>query len=247
MSKALVTESLLEDIGDAIRAKTGSNATMTLSQMASAIDGLTSTPIRHRFGTYAGSYAGNTSDTLSVSISAYTGEKCFIVLMHRVPVNTPSGWTLVDCTKSAIYTQYISIFSKSFQSTASETVTITKVTSGDTSRICAFPIYFNTNVSLSAPTQQEFDSGASTYTYTVQPTDDLYLAVVNHAWAGSGTFSLTPSYEMIPNPSVGSQTVRLYGFVTGAVNHNIVWNCTTSVSTDDRNNNRLFFYKITAA
>lgn len=244
MGYALVTESLLEDIGDAIREKTGGNANLTLAQMASAISGLSSKPIQYRLGTFEEDPAGGAVSSITFSVSANAGEKCLLVVMHRASVDTPNSWSLVHCTKNENFDQWISIFSKYYSSDAVEAVTVSKTDSSNTARMCGASIYFNKDISLESPIRQTFDNSTGTYSYTVQKSDDIYLCVVNNAYAGSSIVTVSPIIKKLPDTS-NSITCRLCIFVAGTFCENMIWNASTVVNSADYSNNRLFLYKIT--
>lgn len=244
MGKVLVTDSLLTDIGDAIRAKTGGNSNLTLAQMADEIAGIEtpSSALKYRFGTFYGDTAGSVAASLNVTVDTPGNEKCIIVVAHRDTLTTPTGWELLYCTKEPNFNQWISILSKEFASSYNQTITLSQASSV---RICAATMYFSLNVGITEPIMQEFDSNASIYTYTIENRDDVYLCVANHAWAGNATMSFTPNRISLPDDKTSSTTRRLIVFVANSP-IDIVFSMNTNIaSADDRNNNRLFLYKLT--
>lgn len=84
MSKAIITESYLEDIADAIRGKTGGSDTYTPAQMAAAISAIPSGSSAELI--YSGTVTSSTTstssallDTLAVGSQAYTKDKIVYV------------------------------------------------------------------------------------------------------------------------------------------------------------------------
>lgn len=248
MSKVLVTRSLLEDVGDAIRAKTGESDNLTLPQMASAITGIKTSALKYRFGQFYGDYAGSVATSLSVTINTPGNEKCIIIVAHRDSLTTPSGWELLynTITPGATINQWISIFVKDFNSSYNSSVSLVQASSA---RICAVTMYFAQNVHIEEPVIQAFDSDATIYKYTIPASDDVYLCVANHIWAGDATMNVmsivASDYDtyMLPNNPNSSVTRRLIVFVANSSSPMVI----TMNSTNDESgttNNRLYLYKL---
>lgn len=218
MGLVLVTESYLEDIASAIRTKTGGSASYTPAQMA---DGVRSIPsgggggsdIFFYPGEYIGDTAGATTGSISQTLSGKSGLTAILVVMHRSALTTPSGWTLVDnrqnpSDSSHTTQQQISIFKKVLASNA-ETVTISQTNSSV--RMCACVWYFESDPNLAYHSTQGFDSGATTYHYTVTKKSKPTLVVVSDVFSGSATTTVSPKMAY-PNSSViesGTPIVRL--------------------------------------
>lgn len=250
MSKVLVTRSLLEDIGDAIRVKTGESGDLTLPQMASAITGIkTSSALKYRFGQFYGSYDASAATSLSVTVNTPGNEKCIIIVAHRDSLTTPSGWELLynTITPGATLNQWISIFVKDFNSSYNSSVSLVQASSV---RICAVTMYFAQNVHIEEPVMQAFDSDATIYKHTIPASDDVYLCVANYAWSGNSSIDVmsivASDYDtyMLPNNPDASVTRRLIVFVANSSSPMVFTMNNLSKNEDSNKSNRLYLYKL---
>lgn len=203
-------------------------------------------PFRYDLGSFFGDTAGAATTSRNATIEAgRTGQKVWLIIMHRAAVTVSGSMTLVDSTKEENYNQWISIYEKTITSASAETITITQASSV---RMCACTFYVPTGFTLGTPTQQPMDSGASTYQYSVASANSNRLIVMNNRYSAGATLTTQPVQNTLPGYSVtsGSNTIRLLAFVASNVN-TIVISQQITAATDDRNNNRLFIYEISAA